>query len=227
MFKTLLLLLLVVGCSSNELKHSENPEIIFNEGKRLLDNGSYLESKEFFDEVRHRFPQSRFAALAELRSADIDFQQDNFTEAAAAYGVFLDLYPTHPEAAYALYQRALSFFNDTPEKVARDQSTARSSESSADQLMKRYPGSEYAAKARDLYERSRLKLAEKEAYVARFYEKRDAKLAAFRRWEGLKKSFGDLPTFTGREDAKNLYAEAERRSSELAKELESVESSKQ
>lgn len=227
MLKKLLPLLLVLGCSSNELKHSENPEVIFNEGKRLLDNGSYLESKEFFDEVRHRFPQSRFAALAELRSADIDFQQDNFTEAAAAYGVFLDLYPTHAEAAYALYQRALSYFNDTPEKVARDQSTARSAESSADQLMKRYPGSEYAVKARDLYERSRLKQAEKEAYVARFYERRDAKLAAFRRWEGLKKTFSDLPTFAGREDAKNLYAEAERRSSELAKEIEGAESAKQ
>lgn len=218
----LLLVLGLAACSSNQLKNSENPEVIFNEGKRLLDNGSFIEAKEFFDEVRHRFPQSRFAALAELRSADLDFQQDNFTEAAASYGVFLDLYPTHSEAAYALYQKSLSYFNDTPTNVARDQSTAQSAASSADQLLHRYPDSEFATRARELFEKSRLRLAEKEAYVARFYERRGAKVAAFRRWEGLKRSYADLQKFKTQADAQKLYTEAVERSQILEKEIEST-----
>ena len=158
--------------------------------------------------------------MAELRSADVEFKQDNFTEAAAAYGTFLDLYPNHPDAAYAQYQRALSYFNDAPEKIARDQSTAQNAADTADQLMKRYPKSDYAPKARDIFEKSRLRLAQKEAYIARFYERREAKLAAFRRWEGIKSSFSDLLEFKDKPEALSLIAEAEKRSQSLSQQLE-------
>ncbi|MEO5666499.1 MAG: outer membrane protein assembly factor BamD, partial [Bdellovibrionota bacterium] len=94
-------LLALVSCASNEKKNSENPEVVYNEAIRLLEDKNYLEATDFLQEVRRRFPQSRFAILAELKAADMDFVQDNFIEAAAAYGVFVDLYPNHAEAPYA------------------------------------------------------------------------------------------------------------------------------
>ncbi len=213
-------LIFLAACSSNPLKKSDNPEIVFNEGSRLYDKGDYMEATEFFNEIRHRFPQSRFAAMAELRSADVEFAQDNYTEAAAAYGTFLDLYPTHPQAAYALYQRGLAYFNDTPGNIARDQATAGSAAASSDQLMKRYPNSEYVEKAKDIYQKSRIRLAEKEAYIARFYERREAPLAAFRRWEGIKASYSDLAEFKEKPEALALIREAEKHSDALAPQLE-------
>ncbi len=208
------------GCASNKLKESEIPDVVYNEGNRLFEKEDYLEAAEFFNEVRHRFPQSRFAALAELRTADVEFRQDNFTEAAAAYGTFLDLYPNHSDAAYAQYQRAISYFNDAPEKIARDQSTAQNAANAADQLMKRYPKSDYVTKARDIFERSRIRLAQKEAYIAAFYERRDAKLAAYRRWQGILKSYADLANFKDKPEALSLIADAEKKSQILGGQLE-------
>jgi outer membrane protein assembly factor BamD len=209
-------LVVAVGCASNELKNSENPEVVYKEGLRLLEDGDYLEASDFLNEVRRRFPQSRFAALAELKSADLEFQQDNFLEAAAAYGVFVELYPTHTEAPYALYQRALSYYNSAPELIARDQSSAGDAGRSAQQLLARYPQSAFVDKARALYEKSRLKLAQKEAYVARFYEKKERLEPALRRWKALLEEFPDLEKG---ETGKGLRAEAKDRVASLQKEL--------
>ena len=209
-------LLMVSACSSTNVKNSENVEEIYKEAVVQIDKGHFLEAGELLDEVRHRFPQSRFAALAELRTADMHFKQDAFTEAAASYGVFVELYPNHVDAPYALYQRALSYFNDAPEKIARDQIPATDAAKAADQLIHRYPNSPYLDQAKLLYKKARLKLAEKEAYIAEFYERRDAKLAAYRRWLGLKVSFADLKEIP---EAQPLLALAEKHSSELGAKL--------
>jgi outer membrane protein assembly factor BamD len=210
------LLAFVGGCASNELKNSENPEVVYKEGLRLLEDEDYLEAADFLDEVRRRFPQSRFAALAELKSADLEFRQDNFIEAAAAYGVFVELYPTHAESPYALYQRAISYYNSAPDNIARDQSSAGDAARVSQQLIARYPQSAFVDKARALYVKSRLKLAKKEAYVARFYEKKEHYEPALRRWKALLDEFPDLEKG---DDGKGLRAEAKDRVAALQKEL--------
>ncbi len=195
--KNILLLLILAtslfsSCASNELKNSDNPEIVYNEAIRLLEDKSYLEASEFFAELRRRFPQSRFAVLAELRSADMDFNQDNFIEAAAGYGVFVDLYPRHTEAPYALYKKALSFFNAAPDLIARDQSSAKNAVSTSMAFLSKYSNSSYKADVEKILAQSRLKLAQKEAYVARFYTKREAYEASIRRWQTLLTEYADI-----------------------------------
>jgi outer membrane protein assembly factor BamD len=205
--------LAVAGCASSNVKHSDDVEAIYKEATSLIERGRFIEAGEYLTEIRTRFPQSRYAPLAELRAADMQYDQENFTEAAAAYGVFVELYPNHPDAAYALYRKALSYHDDAPDKPARDQAPAAEAAKTAEQLIQRYPNSEYATKARELYKQSRLKLAEKEAYVARFYERKNSPLAAYRRWEGLRVGFGDLKDI---EQGKALLAEAETKSKQLA-----------
>lgn len=198
--------LLLSACASDSVKNSDNPEVIYNAAVNFIEKERYFDATEHLNEIRHRFPQSRFAALAELKTGDMEFKQDNFTEAAAAYKVFVDLYPTHSQAAYALYQRALSYYNDSPEKIARDQTTASDAAAICDQLTARYANSEFAAKAAELRVKARRKLAEKEAYVARFYERRDAPESARKRWQGILTDYADLKNDS--ESAK-LLAEAE------------------
>jgi len=207
--KYALLALFLVGCSGSNVKNSEDPEIIYNEINVLIEKDRYIEAGELVAEIRRRFPQSRFAALAELRNGDIYFKQDSYTEAAAAYGVFVELYPKHAEAPYAQYQRTLSYFNDAPDNIARDQGPARDAVASAETLIARYPESGYAAKAADIRKKARLRLAQKEAYVARFYAKRGATEAAQNRWKSLLISFEDLRSVP---EAGPLLQEAEKNS---------------
>lgn len=188
----LLLAGLVGACASNALKNSADPQVVYNEAVRLLEDKNYLEATEFLQEVRRRFPQSRYAVLAELKSADMDFMQDRYIESAAGYGVFVDLYPNHSEAPYALYRKALSYFNGAPDLVARDQSSASDAVETSRFFLKRYPQSSYKKDVEEILTKSRLKLAEKEAYVARFYRKKEAYAASLKRWQGLTRDFSDV-----------------------------------
>jgi len=188
----LLALTLISGCASDVIKNSDNPETIYKAAKEYVDKSRFLEAGELINEIRTRFPQSRFAALAELQQADMLFKQDLYTEAAAAYGVFGELYPTHADAPYALYQKALSYYNDAPDEVARDQAPAADAASAAVSVVSKYPTSTFVEKAKELEKKARLKLANKEAYIAHFYEHRKAKKAALDRWQGLQKEFADI-----------------------------------
>ncbi len=216
---SIITLITLGACASDELKRSKNPEVVFNEGVRLLEKEKdYLIATEFFNEVRRRFPQSRFATLSELKQADLEYSQDNFTEAAALYGVFVKLYPTHPQADYALYHEAESFFRDSPEKTARDQSSAAQALIRAKRLLERYPQSKHVAGAREIVQKSRLKLAQKEAYVAEFYENRKSWPAAIERWNIVINDYSDLKD-SNLEDSKALYKKALSQSKALTAKL--------
>lgn len=184
--------LILAACASDSVKNSEDPKVIYDAAVKFIDDERYLDAIDHLNEVRHRFPQSRYAALAELRTGDMEFKQENYVEAAAAYKVFVELYPTHADAPYAQYRRALSYLDDTPENPARDQSSARLAIEVAEALIARYATSKYVDNCKDVIVKSQRKLAEKEAYVARFYEKRGAFGAAAGRWKGLVKEFDAL-----------------------------------
>ena len=213
---SLLSLLILGACASDKLKRSENPEVVYNEGVRLLEKEKdYLVATEFFNEVRRRFPQSRFATLSELKQADLEYTQENYTEAAALYGVFVKLYPTHPQADYALYHETESFFRDTPSKTARDQGSAAQALIRARRLIERYPQSKYVEPSREIAAKSRLKLAQKEAYIAEFYEKRRSWPAAAERWNVIIREYSDLKD-SKLEESRELYKKALSQSQSLA-----------
>jgi outer membrane protein assembly factor BamD len=180
------------GCSSTDKKDSNDPEVVYKEGMRLLKEHDYLIAEEYFSEVRRRFPQSRFAVLSQLASADLDYEQDNFLEAATSYGFFVDQFPRHEEAARAQFRRADSFFKAAPENVARDQTQINDALSVSRDFLRRYSASPFKDKILNILEKGRLRLAQKEAYVAAFYEKKDHNLAALRRWKGLQKDYRDI-----------------------------------
>src|SRR5690606_34846972 len=83
----------------------------------------------------------------------------------------------------------------------------------AEQLVRRYPNSPLVKDARELAMKSRLKLAQKEAYVAEWYERKDKHLAAYRRWKGLEFSFADIKA---QPEGQKLLARAKERSEKLA-----------
>lgn len=218
------LLLINASCSTMEdyTKYND-PEKIYSSGTKLLKNKDYLEAQEAFGEIRKRFPQSRFAPLAELRNADLEFDQDNYTEAAALYDVFGELYPTHAEADYALYRKALSYFKDTPSNIARDQSPALLALNAAQRLRIRYPDSQYRDESEKILMSARLKLAQKEAYVAKFYEKKDHYQAALGRWRNIASNYVDLRNSSDKK-AKSLIQQANEKIVELKKKISKKES---
>lgn len=205
-------LILLSSCASDESTITGGPEEMFKAAEAQIADESYLEAEDTLNKLRTEFPHSKYAIEAIVKEADLYFDQGDFLEAASGYSVFVELYPAHKQAPYSQYRKALSLLNDAPERPARDQSSAKSAMYSAKRVLRQFPNSQYTEKAKDLYFKARTKLAAKEAYIARFYQKKKHHKAALRRWKKIINSYKDVAKT---DDGKKLISEAKENISKL------------
>lgn len=207
-----LILSLLSGACSTVAPEDSNPESLFKAAEEEISGNRYLMAIDKLRMVKNKFPYSKFAAEAQLRIADVYFLQESFTEAALGYETFRDLYPKHPKTAYATFRIAKSYFGESPENVARDQTPTLKALEGYQEFLRRFPDSAEATEARaDAAEATR-RLAQKEYEIARFYMKRRDYSSAKHRFEKLirlypqssvaaeaRKRLETLPTVDGKE----------------------------
>jgi outer membrane protein assembly factor BamD len=191
------LLLALAACSkhvtfSGEAKLKPTAEENYQAGTELLKDGSYADAQKFFDYVKTKFPFSKYAALADLRTADSKFQQGQFAEAADAYANFVKLHPAHDEVDYAEFRTGLSYFKDAPSEFAlfppayeKDLRQAKKASDALHVFVAKYPKSKHLAEAEKLIGEVDARLAAHEWYVGEFYFKRDRWAGAAARYEAL------------------------------------------
>src|SRR5688572_25591796 len=102
----LLATLCACGGSNANRPEGDTPEAMYERAMEDLEDGLYPEALAGFAEVKTKHPYSRFAALADLRTADTHFERKKFLEAIDAYRQFLKLHPSHPDSAYAYFKIA-------------------------------------------------------------------------------------------------------------------------
>ncbi len=164
-----------------------------------LKDGLYPEALDAFETIKARFPYSKYAALSDLRIADVHFERQAYVEAVDAYRNFLKYHPTHSEAPYAMFRIADAYqqqipgdFFFLPPSAEKDQAQTKLAISAFRDMLARYPTSEYAEKAQDKLNQCRKKLADHEMYVARFYFKREKWMASAVRAEGVLRDYNGL-----------------------------------
>ena len=89
--------------------------------------------------------------------------------------------PRQPGAAYAYYVVAVSYYEQIAD-VERDQKTTGKALDALQELIRRYPNTQYAADARLKVDLTRDHLAGKEMEVGRFYQRNKQFLAAVLRF---------------------------------------------
>jgi outer membrane protein assembly factor BamD len=181
---------------AGDVKYAKSAEENFKGGEEELRHGNYAEATKLFEHVRTKFPFSRYAALSELRLADVKFDQGRWTEAADAYKEFVKLHPTHENVDDAAFRVGQAYWNDGPSTFAlfppsyeKDQQQIRDAEAALSSFVEKYPGSKHAEEAKTLLARARARLADHEWYVAEFYAKRDLWAGAAGRLETLVKRY--------------------------------------
>ena len=208
------------GCadvSSNlggEVTYAKDAQGNYDLGEKSFKSHSWTEADQYFQFTKSKFPYSRFAALAELRVADANFEQDKFVEAIDGYKNFIKDHPTHPKVDYASLQIAKAHFKDLPSSFflfppvyEKDQQELVDTLASIKDFLLSYPASEYRPEGQKMLAEVRRRLAEHEMYVARFYAKRGYKKAAAWRYEAVVKDFGDTPfAEEASRQAQQLYA---------------------
>ena len=166
----------LMGCSlfnKDEDYVPENPaDKLYNEGLFLLNNKQdYEEAAKKFDEVDRQNPYSDWARKALLMSAYAYYQAQKYDECINAAKRYVTLHPGSPDAAYAQYLIGASYFDQVLD-VHHDQARADKAVNALEEVVRKYPDTEYALSAKKKIDVARDQLAGKEMEVGRFYMKR-------------------------------------------------------
>ena len=173
------------GCGSDPEKPStEAAEAQYNSAQSFQKDERYEEAIRRYQEVKNKFPYSRFAILSELAIADTYFLQESYPEAQVAYQNFKDMHPKHPKVDYVTYKLGLCYYLQLPPGADRDLSLADKALQNFDEVIRLYPGGENAKDAQEKKMATLKMLAEKEVYIADFYFKKGQYLSAMNRYEG-------------------------------------------
>lgn len=185
---------LMAGCAGIDrlsVKEEETPANLMSKGLKSFEKRHYLGANEAFQKIKDRYPYSKFAVAAELKMADTHYELKHYHEAFGAYNEFERLHPKNSNIPYVIYQKAMCDFKQVS-SIDRDQSHTYQAKEEFEQLVKRFPESEYAHKAFKRIRECYINLAEYELYVARFYFKQKKYRAAMDRYYYLLKTYPDL-----------------------------------
>ncbi len=164
-------LLFQPGCSSKKVNEND-PKEMYEDAQDDISNDRYLLALDKLRIIKNKFAYTSFGSLSQLRIADVYFLQESFPEAASAYETFVELYPKHEKAPYALFKAGESQFLDIPTNIARDLKSAENAISTLDLYRAKYPNGEFFQKASEMRQQAFNSLAEKELSIAEFYIKR-------------------------------------------------------
>jgi outer membrane protein assembly factor BamD len=156
---------------------------LYNEGLYLMNNAhDYKKAAKRFEEVDRQHPYSEWARKALLMSAYAHYEGTNYDDSITAAKRYVTLHPGSPDAAYAQYLIASSFFDQIPD-ITRDQGRTEKALQALDEVVRKYPNTEYAAASKRKIEVARDQLAGKEMETARFYQKKRDYIAAINRFK--------------------------------------------
>ena len=180
---TLLVTFAAAGCSSADKIDPSTPEGAYKLAEEYEKDERFEESVAKYTDVKNKHPYSRYAILAELKIADVQFLREAYIEAQYAYQTFKDLHPKHPQIDYVTFRLGLSYFMQLPDTTDRDLSLADKAILYFDEVTTSYPKSAYAKEAGEKKAEAVRMQADKEIYIANFYFKKKKWGSALSRYE--------------------------------------------
>lgn len=161
------------------LTYTDDAKSAYDEALVSFRDKDWESARALFAEVKKLFAYSRYARLAELRLADIDFEQEKYSEAISAYREFATAHKNDPDIEYARYRmvKALALdIDDTPflpPHEERDQATSQEAYKEIRSFLREFPKTRYKADVDYLLQVALSRVARHELYVARYYLRRD------------------------------------------------------
>ena len=168
----------------------EPADVLYNQGLANLQAGKISEAARKFDSVVRQHPYSEFGRKAQVMAAFTKYRQGNFSEAIADARRYASLYPTSDDTAYAYYIIGLANYRQIKD-VTRDQRAARNTITAMQELVDRFPESEYVDDANAKIRLARDQLAGKEMQVGRYYLERREYIAAVSRFRDVVEDYSN------------------------------------
>lgn len=185
----------VGDASKATLTYTEDAHDAYEEAMRSYYSKAWDDARALLSEVRKLFPYSRYATLAELRLADLNFEQEKYADAVSSYREFIQNHRMDKDVEYARYRIAKALFRDIdetfllPPAEERDQATAQEAYRELEAVLRDNPRSRYADDVKKMLVAVKGRLVRHELYVARFYLRQDMYLAAIARIDHAMKKY--------------------------------------
>jgi outer membrane protein assembly factor BamD len=162
----------LAACSSNkgdDLVLDETPaDVLYNQGLASMDKGKSSDALKKFEDVDRLHPYTESAKKSILMQAFTQYQRGAYTDAIQAARRFITVYPGSPDAPYAQYLIAESYFAQMTD-VSRDQEMAKRAADAYRELIQKFPDSRYTEDSRRKLIQAEDQLAGKEMEIGRYY----------------------------------------------------------
>ena len=196
---------LLCGCSlfdsddaTNDLnkdaaQYQERPiDQIYDNAWKQINKGNWELAAAQFNEVDRQHPYSVWARRAQLMSAFCYYQANKYDDAVSTADQYISLHPGSQEVAYAFYLKAISLYEQIVD-VGRDQSKTQGALVALQDVVQRFPDTEYARDATLKIDLTEDHLAGKEMEVGRYYLDRGDYIGAVNRFRVVVDQYQTTP----------------------------------
>ena len=206
----LIITCLLPGCSFlDKILEEEDTTVgltaaqLYNEGKEFLNLEDFNNAIKYFEVLESRFPFGKYSTQAMLDLSYAYYASNKRDTAIIEINRFIRLYPNHPEVSYAYYLRALANFDKDANVVTRffgydpsryDVTALKESFNDFSIVVNRYPNTKYADDSLNRLVYIRNQIARSELYIAEYYHKRSAHVAAVERIKYMLENYGGTPS---------------------------------
>jgi outer membrane protein assembly factor BamD len=157
-----------------------------------INKGNWDQAALQFNEVDRQHPYSVWARRAQLMSAFCSYQANKYDDAVATADQYISLHPGSQEVAYAFYLKAIALYEQIVD-VGRDQSKTQEALVALQDVVQRFPDTEYARDATLKIDLTEDHLAGKEMEVGRYYLTRGDYVGAVNRFRTVVDQYQTTP----------------------------------
>ena len=206
----LIITCLLSGCSFlDKMLEEEDTTVgltaaeLYGEGKEFLNLEDFNNAIKYFEVLESRFPFGKYSTQAMLDLSYAYYASNQRDKAIIEINRFIRLYPNHPEVSYAYYLRALANFDKDANVLTRffgydpsryDVTALKESFNDFSIVVNRYPETKYADDSLNRLIYIRNQIARNELYIAEYYSKRSAHIAAIERIKYMLENYGGTPS---------------------------------
>lgn len=159
---------LAMFSKKEELAPDQAAEVLFNDGLARLNRKSYSAAVKKFAELDKQHPYSQWSKKSLLLTTYANYESGDWADAINSGSRYVQLYSATSDAPYAQYMVAMSHYNQIPD-VQRDQERTEKALNAFEDLLRKWPNSEYSNDARQRVQVTKDQLAGKEMDIGRQY----------------------------------------------------------
>ena len=161
---------------------------IYEEGLKQFKKENLTSAIEAFKQVEYNHPYSPLVAKSWIMAGYSYYKAKKYSDAIEQFDRLLKFQPNHPQADYANYMIAISYY-DQISPVTRDQKMTEMALKKMMDLVKKYPSSKYAEDVKPKLTIANNNLAGKEMYIAKNLVKKKNIIAGLNRYQTVLKKY--------------------------------------